>query len=768
MMNEAKEKNPMISIIIPIYNTALYLKECLDSIILQSFSDIEIICVNDGSSDGSDEILKIYQERDNRIHIINQDNQGLSIARNNGVRYATGKYLLFVDSDEWIENNALSVLYEKMELQQLEVCCFNAFAFGRDEETAKKAGQINRNYFQRALVDENVFSGLDLLLSLFKLHYYNAPVWISMVLRSFYQKVDLSFYPGILHEDEPWTFKMLLSADRVGCINKSLYHYRIRSKSITGSEISFHNTFGYYKGSLLTLKSLELIKQELDPIEYRDVIEYPLILLKSAISDYNLCTEEEKKKRYSLPIQELADFERVVVYNASLIKQLQKKEHEVIWNRETIHNLQNEKKNLLAQLTGTQDQIKDVMSSYAYRLGRRMTWLPHEIKKLGVLIAKKAKQVKRVRRRFIFGEKKVLIEEKERDIIRSGVLLTDEENRNSSNQIMTAESNRVIQGICGEGKRRVGWILGTPEHDNIGDHLIAEAEIGFIRNENFLDCLYEISEQQLLSDFDNQTKRIKQDDIIFLHGGGNLGNLWKVPEAIREKIIIRFRKNTKIIFPQSVYFTEDEDGAISNQRARTIYCGNNLLLCCRDVYSYEYAREYFTCKMILVPDIVLWRKREPSCQFERNGAMTLFRKDRESALSDDSRVIIERRLTQLFESLDQYDTVLPYGIDESHREKEIASIVDRVASTKLVVTDRLHGMILCAVTGTPCIVFGNNHHKVDGGYLWIKNLKYIYFCHKIDSRESKPLGKTKWHILPPSIYFSWKLCHFIICLEQVF
>lgn len=734
MMNETKEKSPMISVIIPIYNAALYLKECLDSIILQSFSDIEIICVNDGSSDGSDEILKIYKERDNRIHIVTQDNQGLSVARNNGVKSATGKYLIFVDSDDWIEKDALNALYDKMERQQLEVCCFNAFAFGRDEGSAKKAGQKNRNYFSRVLDEDIVCSGLEVLLSLLKSHYYNAPVWTNMVLRSFYQEKDLSFYPGIIHEDEPWSFKMLLSANRVGCINKSLYHYRIRSKSITGSETSFQNAFGYYKGSELTLKCLEAIKHEEDPIKYADVMEYPLILLKSAINDYCLCTEEEKRRRYSLPIQELANFERIVVYNASLLDQMQMKEHELISSREAIHNLQLEKKNNRVQLKEAQDQIKEIRSSYAFRIGRRITWLPHKIKRQCILVGKKVKLIKRLGRRISSKEAKKIAEEKKQDNAYSGVLADD--NKYLSTQLLIKESNQPMPDTSNELKKKVGWLLGTPVHDNIGDHLIAEAEIEYINSMSLLDYLYEITEQQLLTDFDNQTKRVGQNDILFLHGGGNLGNLWNVPEEIREKIIERFKNNIKIVFPQSIYFSEDKEGENASQRARTIYCGNNnVVLCCRDIYSYEYARKHFSCKLILIPDIVLWKKRKSSCQFERNGAMTLFRKDRESALPDESKIIIDRKLAQLFESLDQYDTVLPYGIDENHREVEIASFIDRIASVRLVITDRLHGMILCAITGTPCIVFGNNHHKIEGVYLWIKELKYIYFCHQIEELD---------------------------------
>ena len=100
-----------ISIIIPVYNTAQYLAECLDSVLAQGFKDIEIICVNDGSTDNSAAILKKYQKKDKRIKVITQKNKGLSGARNAGLKAATGKWVCFLDSDDILPPDALAVLY---------------------------------------------------------------------------------------------------------------------------------------------------------------------------------------------------------------------------------------------------------------------------------------------------------------------------------------------------------------------------------------------------------------------------------------------------------------------------------------------------------------------------------------------------------------------------------------------------------------------------------------------------------------------------------
>ena len=123
-----------VSVIIPIYNTGKYLKQCMDSIINQSLKGIEIICVNDGSTDNSLDILKEYSN----IKIINQKNQGLSIARNTGLKYANGEYIYFCDSDDFLQLDALENLYLFAKHNNLDVLYFDGIAFFESEELKNK------------------------------------------------------------------------------------------------------------------------------------------------------------------------------------------------------------------------------------------------------------------------------------------------------------------------------------------------------------------------------------------------------------------------------------------------------------------------------------------------------------------------------------------------------------------------------------------------------------------------------------------------------
>ena len=113
------------SIIIPVYNVEKYLPKCLDSIVNQTYKNIEIICINDGSTDNSLKILEEYAQKDERIKIINQENQGVSVARNVGIDNATGDYILFVDSDDWIDRDTCKILKIELENEYYDLIIFN-------------------------------------------------------------------------------------------------------------------------------------------------------------------------------------------------------------------------------------------------------------------------------------------------------------------------------------------------------------------------------------------------------------------------------------------------------------------------------------------------------------------------------------------------------------------------------------------------------------------------------------------------------------------
>ena len=134
-------KTPLVSVLIPVYNVEKYLSRCLDSLINQTLTDIEIICVNDGSTDGSLKILKQYQEKDNRIVIVDKKNGGLPSARNAGLDRARGQYVGFVDSDDYVEPSMFETLYKTAKKKNSEVVICGAQIFPRLR--GQRLGSIN-------------------------------------------------------------------------------------------------------------------------------------------------------------------------------------------------------------------------------------------------------------------------------------------------------------------------------------------------------------------------------------------------------------------------------------------------------------------------------------------------------------------------------------------------------------------------------------------------------------------------------------------------
>lgn len=145
-----------VSIIIPVYNAEKYLGKCLESLLSQTLQEMEIICVDDGSSDGSPEILKRFQERDGRVRILTQENQYAGAARNNGMKEAQGEYLLFLDADDFFENTLLEKVYNQGKKMEADIVLFGAKQYNDKTGIVSPASW----YFKRdALPRENPFSG---------------------------------------------------------------------------------------------------------------------------------------------------------------------------------------------------------------------------------------------------------------------------------------------------------------------------------------------------------------------------------------------------------------------------------------------------------------------------------------------------------------------------------------------------------------------------------------------------------------------------------
>lgn len=207
---------PKYSIIVPVYNSEKYLDDCLNSIFKQTNQDFEVICVNDGSTDKSLDILNKYKDE---IKIINQENQGVSLARNNGVKKASGKYIIFVDSDDTIENKLL----EKIDIvskNNPDLIRFGANRIIDDKQREIKAPKFNN------------LNGKEAFKEIVKNEIIDSPC-LYAYLKEFYLKNNFEFMPNMYHEDFGLIPKIIMLADKVTSIEYPGYNYIKRENSIT-------------------------------------------------------------------------------------------------------------------------------------------------------------------------------------------------------------------------------------------------------------------------------------------------------------------------------------------------------------------------------------------------------------------------------------------------------------------------------------------------------------------------------------------------------
>lgn len=225
------EQTPFFSVIIPIYNVEQYLNECVDSVLRQSFSNIEVILVDDGSPDGSGAICDEYQEQDPRVRVIHKPNGGLSDARNAGIRIARGEYLLFLDSDDyWDSPNALERLHREL----TEADCAADLIYFQAKLFYPDGTVIPDNWPYPA--DFNQMSPAEALRYMVSHGILPGSAWIGAIRRSFFLEHDLFFVPGIKSEDIEWMLRLHDKLPRYQYSDQAFYMYRKgRAGSITGS-----------------------------------------------------------------------------------------------------------------------------------------------------------------------------------------------------------------------------------------------------------------------------------------------------------------------------------------------------------------------------------------------------------------------------------------------------------------------------------------------------------------------------------------------------
>ena len=295
---------PKVSIILPVYNVESYLRQCLDSIIMQTLEDIEIICVNDGSTDNSLEILQEYKNKDSRIKIINQENRGQGVARNIALENITGDYIGFVDPDDYISPNMYKTLYETAIKHNCDIV----------EESFYIKNEI-RNYLKKRKNKLNLPKNKIFNYKVKKNYVFspNLAIWNKLYKTSFIKENDIKFFETKKGEDVIFTIKSRVLASKIVYIDNADYYYRIKKDNVPKS---YKNTSPIDELNR-QIKFLDKIKNALIEDKIYELIKYDF-------ENYSIQKLKEKYKILQIKDQKIFEQALKNVISENLFKRFKK------------------------------------------------------------------------------------------------------------------------------------------------------------------------------------------------------------------------------------------------------------------------------------------------------------------------------------------------------------------------------------------------------------------------------------------------------------
>jgi len=278
-----------------------------------------------------------------------------------------------------------------------------------------------------------------------------------------------------------------------------------------------------------------------------------------------------------------------------------------------------------------------------------------------------------------------------------------------------------------KNKKKVIIFLAA-DYGNLGDVAITYAQKKILK-ENYNE--YEVIEfpiSKTFSELKSLKKSINKEDIVTIVGGGNMGNMYDDIEYCRQLVIKQFPNNKIISFPQTIDYSKDQEGCNRQKKAFKIYNNHsNIKIFAREEMSYEILKKYLPENKIgLAPDVVLGIDNFKGSIGKRKGVTFCLRNDNEKKINNEDQKKIVDYIKGLYD-IKFYDTHIPFNnMSMETKYSELNKIWKKFSESELVITDRLHGMIFCAITGTPCIAINNSNGKVQGVFnLWLKELDYI-------------------------------------------
>jgi len=282
---------PLISIIVPVYNVETYLAKCVDSILAQTYTNLEIFLVNDGSSDCCGKLCDEYAKEDKRIKVIHKKNGGLSDARNVAIDVATGEFITFIDSDDYVTDDYIMTLYSLIEKYECKVsiALYNTFVEG------SKPKVVNRVY------REDCQTNIKAIEEMFYQEKYDTASWAKLYHSSLFA-TGIRYPKGIVYEDLATTYLLIFQSDKVAFCNRRIYNYLLRRDSIEGSSFSSKKMDSALKVCELMESHLDILGKVMQAYQCRMMSFFFHLLLKmpDGYEHRNMLYKRIKAMRWSV------------------------------------------------------------------------------------------------------------------------------------------------------------------------------------------------------------------------------------------------------------------------------------------------------------------------------------------------------------------------------------------------------------------------------------------------------------------------------------
>jgi glycosyltransferase involved in cell wall biosynthesis len=676
-----------VSVIIPVYNAGEYLAETLDSVLSQTLADIEVICVDDKSTDNSVQVLISYSKRDPRVKILESAaNGGAGVCRDKALETATGEFVFFLDSDDLLpDENVLSQMFDACMENKMLTCGGNIMIFNNNNRS-------DLAEYQGTKFEKNA-----------RMSYCEYSKWPSWGFFRFLYNIEIIWenninFQGLRYYEDPYFLVCYMSkAKEFFALNRTVYLYMQNpTHHSTLSTEQFHD---YFIAEYDILNMLKDISMGMYYKEYTFFLEVcgklrknespELIAMSDEIFRDMDFTEADKYIDNSKVFRSYKAFLRGLVDKTSVTEKLS-----VLW-----HIARRRFESILKR-------VLKLLFGSIYRSIRKRLVIIVQNALYGEFYAVKAR----------LGDINARLGnvDAELDDINAALFSVKGEFGRMKAEISRYHPEFLYDYTVSNliQKKKI-FLVGTAEHSNIGDAAIVSGELEFIKKYYPDYAVVEIPTYLFSEQYPLMRAAITNDDLIFLHGGGNLGTLYLNEENVRRTVVSDYSNHKIVILPQTIYFSEDAPGMAELRISAEIYNRHkNLTLFTRGLQSLRSAQAHFAnvpssnaldCAFLLNADF----------GYDRNGILLCIRDlTDESGLTEQQYNAVFQTVAEEYPEYDRSNNLYGGDIPKDIRRRVVDDELKLFARHRVIVTDRLHGLVFSVITRTPCVLISSYRQKI--------------------------------------------------------